>query len=313
MKDYIKLYISQYKPIQRLSLEQKGRLLDAVFLSAIGEDVEIEDDPMLAMAFSFISNNDTDRERDISEKRREAGRKGSSARWSQKMAKMANDSKNSKNSKNDICHVCHICHENVNKKVTESPIIKEVNSNININNNNKRISTNVEIRNSPQKSQNCGGKPPLSAEPTQADEFDEDEFMAFFNNTVKGSSIPSVRSITKQRKASIKARQKEYGPEALRVVVQKAANSTFLNGGGNHSFIASFDWIFRPNNFPKVLEGNYDNHNLDNHGPKQNTQRTIYQQQQLDNLAAAQQHVMAAIAKTMPGEGAVPPQLPDDR
>ncbi|MBR1525158.1 MAG: hypothetical protein IJ640_00660 [Prevotella sp.] len=42
-------------------------------------------------------------------------------------------------------------------------------------------------------------------------------------------------------------------------MIDNAADSMFLNGGGERGFCASFDWLFQPNNFLKVLEGNYAN------------------------------------------------------
>ncbi len=42
-------------------------------------------------------------------------------------------------------------------------------------------------------------------------------------------------------------------------VIQIAAKSDFLNGKNNKGWKVDFDWLFLPNNFPKVLEGNYDN------------------------------------------------------
>lgn len=53
MKNSFMLYIDQYEPIQTLSLEQKGRLLDAFFAYNMGEEVSF-DDPVLAMAFAFF-------------------------------------------------------------------------------------------------------------------------------------------------------------------------------------------------------------------------------------------------------------------
>lgn len=53
MKNSFMLYIDQYEPIQALSLEQKGRLLDAFFSYNMGEKVSF-DDPVLTMAFAFF-------------------------------------------------------------------------------------------------------------------------------------------------------------------------------------------------------------------------------------------------------------------
>ena len=92
-----------------------------------------------------------------------------------------------------------------------------------------------------------------------AADVDWKKFLDFFNATVNGSQIPKIRTITEERKKFIRARVKEFGKNALATAIQKAAASDFLNGCGNKAFVASFDWIFRPTNFPKVLEGNYDN------------------------------------------------------
>lgn len=86
-----------------------------------------------------------------------------------------------------------------------------------------------------------------------------EELMNFFNELMEGCAIPKVRCIQGTRKAMFNARIKEHGEEAVREAFTKASKSSFLNGGVN-GFVANFDWIIRPNNFPKVLEGNYDDH-----------------------------------------------------
>lgn len=53
MKNSFMLYLDQHEPIQTLSLEQKGRLLDAFFTYNMGEEVSF-DDPVLTMAFAFF-------------------------------------------------------------------------------------------------------------------------------------------------------------------------------------------------------------------------------------------------------------------
>jgi hypothetical protein len=44
-------------------------------------------------------------------------------------------------------------------------------------------------------------------------------------------------------------------------MITKASQSDFLNGKSRSGWIADFTWLFRPSNFQKVLEGNYDNRN----------------------------------------------------
>jgi hypothetical protein len=85
------------------------------------------------------------------------------------------------------------------------------------------------------------------------------EVMQFFNKKVEKSLIPQIKSITGKRKSMLLARIREFGVENVYKAFEKAAASNFLNGGGNKGFVADFTWIVRPNNFPKVLEGNYDN------------------------------------------------------
>lgn len=47
------LYLDQYKPIQKLTKEQKGELLEAMFAFNSGEDFEFSD-PLVEMAFGFF-------------------------------------------------------------------------------------------------------------------------------------------------------------------------------------------------------------------------------------------------------------------
>lgn len=106
-----------------------------------------------------------------------------------------------------------------------------------------------------------GADAPLSTASVDAVAVDWKKLLDFFNATVNGSQIPKIKNITEERRKFIRARIKEFGKNAIMEVIMKAAKSDFLNGGGNEAFIASFDWIFRPRNFPKILEGNYDNKN----------------------------------------------------
>lgn len=76
-----------------------------------------------------------------------------------------------------------------------------------------------------------------------------------------GLSIPKVIKLNGRREQFLKARLAEFGLDSVYTVITKAAHSSFLNGGGQKGFVASFEWVFRPNNFPKVLEGNYDDIN----------------------------------------------------
>lgn len=91
------------------------------------------------------------------------------------------------------------------------------------------------------------------------DEINYQNLLLYFNTIMRGKAIPAIERMTIKRRNAVKARITEFGKEAIKTVIDNAANSTFLNGGGDNCFVASFDWLFKPNNFPKVLEGNYAN------------------------------------------------------
>lgn len=83
-------------------------------------------------------------------------------------------------------------------------------------------------------------------------------------------SLPKIISIDKARKATVKARLKEYSLEQVEEMFRKAEKSDFLTGRikskGERPFKASFDWLMKPSNFIKVLEGNYDNREVSGNG-----------------------------------------------
>ena len=85
------------------------------------------------------------------------------------------------------------------------------------------------------------------------------EVVEFFNENCKG--LPPVKVITDKRKESILARYREHGCDNVFMMMRKAGTSKFLAGQGKGGFMATFDWIFRPINFVKTLEGNYDDRN----------------------------------------------------
>lgn len=70
-------------------------------------------------------------------------------------------------------------------------------------------------------------------------------------------SFPTVIKLTEARKRAIKARLKDYGLEEIKRAFSLAGQSDFLKGSSGWQ--ASFDWLMKPANMTKVLEGNYTN------------------------------------------------------
>lgn len=79
----------------------------------------------------------------------------------------------------------------------------------------------------------------------------------FFNEN--RGLIPEVKNISDLRKKMILNIEKKYDKKTIQVVIEKARDSEFLQGSNKEGWIASFDWIFKPSNFLKILEDNYAN------------------------------------------------------
>ena len=63
------------------------------------------------------------------------------------------------------------------------------------------------------------------------------------------------------RYTMLQARIKEYGIDSIISAIESINKSSFLKGQNRNSWTITFDWLIKPNNFIKVLEGNYDNAN----------------------------------------------------
>lgn len=83
---------------------------------------------------------------------------------------------------------------------------------------------------------------------------------SYFNTQVEfnHSGITPIKLLRGKRGDSVIARVKESSLVDVKTMIEKATKSDFL-GGVTGQWKATFDWLFLPNNFPKVLEGNYDN------------------------------------------------------
>lgn len=73
------------------------------------------------------------------------------------------------------------------------------------------------------------------------------------------TTMPKVKAITKARQASIRNLYKQYGMDGFEDVFAKAGASDFLSGRTGKWNGCGFDWLIKPTNFVKVLEGTYDN------------------------------------------------------
>lgn len=68
----------------------------------------------------------------------------------------------------------------------------------------------------------------------------------------------SKLSSSSKRYQMLIARVKQYSVANVIAAVERIKSSQFLQGKNNKGWTINFDWFVLPNNFPKVLEGNYD-------------------------------------------------------
>lgn len=59
------------------------------------------------------------------------------------------------------------------------------------------------------------------------------------------------------RDKQLKKRISDYGIDEVLRAIENVRESEFLKGGGEKGWTIQFDWFISPNNFAKVLEGNY--------------------------------------------------------
>lgn len=84
---------------------------------------------------------------------------------------------------------------------------------------------------------------------------DINKFISMWNSI----GINKVISIKNRRLQSLKARIAEYSEEDVFRAIENIKQSNFLKGENDRGWRINFDWFVAPNNFPKVLEGNYTN------------------------------------------------------
>lgn len=80
-----------------------------------------------------------------------------------------------------------------------------------------------------------------------------------FNATAETVGWPRVQKLTDPRRAALTQRIKDCGGAvAWREAITRAATSPLLTGQKGTGWRADFDWLCKPANFTKLMEGNYD-------------------------------------------------------
>ena len=248
MKDSFILYTSDYQLIEGLTDEQLGQLTRALFIYARdGEIINLE--PVVRMAFVFIKDK-IDRNQQKYQKKCERLRANAQKRWG--MQKDANDTEAYNHMQKDA-NECESMQLHANGCLYDSDSDSDSDSDVS-----KETDNNIPSKEGLSISEN-----PKVDPAKRCAKIDFSAIKEYWNNKhdQSGSVMRRLTLMSDQRKGNVRSRIREYGGDVQMVykAIDKAMASDFMNGKNGKGWVASFDWMMCPFNFPKVLEGNYDN------------------------------------------------------
>ena len=248
MNDSFILYTSDYQLIEGLTDEQLGQLTRALFIYARdGEVINLE--PVVRMAFVFIKDK-IDRNQQKYQKKCERLRANAQKRWG--MQKDANDTeaynhiqKHTNECESMQLHANGCLYDSDSDSDSDSDVSKETDNNI------------------PSKEGLSISENPKVDPAKRCAKIDFAAIKEYWNtkHDQSGSVMRRLTLMSDQRKGNVRSMIREYGGDVQMVykAIDKAMASDFMNGKNGKGWVASFDWMMCPSNFPKVLEGNYDN------------------------------------------------------
>lgn len=273
--------------ISRFSKEDKADLFEMLIGHACGERVVIEGvSADVALIFVDICKDNHNREV-LQAMRAKAGKKGMASRWGSREKETVTDSSQDFVITNDNKPDFVITNDNKNNK--QGFVIANDNKNNKTENGDKSEATPLNPRTQAHAREymltsynldnnninnidsakaellNLSSKvlTPTPAHEEESEKIDFAKIKAYWNEKVKacGSKMKTISVMNGNRKKHIKARLKDCGGDAAQIylAIDIATSSGFMNGKNPRGWIATFDWIFLPTNFPKVIEGNYTN------------------------------------------------------
>lgn len=271
----MKVYIEE-KWLDILSVltdEVRLEVLDAIMEYSI-RGVQCQLRPIARKVFDRIKldiDKQRDHQQDISNKRKKAAEKRYYYSLDDKQLH-AKACKSTKSNANARLQTAKASSNDVKAEeimqMQEKPHLSVSSTRVIINNNN--IKADNKNNNQEKKKENGEKetKKTCISSPSQDETVDVRKFIAYFNKTLEaaGCTIPHRCTYTERRRKAITCRAAEHGKESLSQMVKKASNSSFLNGNNSRSWVATLDWLLCPNNFVKVIEGNYDNKSKTDYG-----------------------------------------------
>lgn len=254
MSDSFIIYTSYLKIFEQLTDAQLGQLTRHMLSFAkTGKEPFIED-PLVKLSFAFIKD-DMERNQRKYEEKCERLRANARKRWDKKQL----DSEASEDMQKHT-NVCKSMQMHANAQIAMHNDNEYVNDNVYDNDNDVSKETDNNI---PSKEGLSISENPKVDPARRCAKIDFSAIKEYWN-TKHDQSESAMRRLTlmsDQRKSNVRARIREYGGDVQKVykAIDKAMASDFMNGKNGKGWVASFDWMMCPSNFPKVLEGNYDN------------------------------------------------------
>lgn len=249
MNDSFILYTSDYQLIEGLTDEQLGQLTRALFTYARDGEI-IKLDPVVRMAFVFIKDK-IDRNQGKYQARCEKNRQIALEREARKREAR----KSTKD--HERAQSCTNVNERL-RKSTKDHVLHLSDSDSDSDSDVTKVTDNIPSKEGSSISEN-----PKVDPARRCAKIDFAAIKEYWNtkHDQSGSTMRRLTLMSDQRKSNVRARIREYGGDVQKVykAIDKAMASDFMNGKNGKGWVASFDWMMCPSNFPKVLEGNYDN------------------------------------------------------
>ena len=263
MSDSFIIYTSYLKIFEQLTDAQLGQLTRHMLSFAkTGKEPFIED-PLVKLSFAFIKD-DMERNQRKYEEKCERLRANARKRWDKKQL----DSEASEDMQKHT-NVCKSMQMHANAQIAMHNDNEYVNDNVYDNDNDVSKETDNNI---PSKEGLSISENPKVDPARRCAKIDFAAIKAYWNtkHDQSGSAMRRLTLMSDQRKSNVRARIREYGGDVQKVykAIDKAMASDFMNGKNGKGWVASFDWMMCPSNFPKVLEGNYDNEQPAGNQPK---------------------------------------------
>lgn len=221
---YFPVYLDTKRHVERLSLEERGRLFTALYEFAVSGEYDEPENPATDMALSFMTaqmERDFDKLDKTREINTENGKKGGAP-------------KNNQNAKKQ-------------PKTTETTKEKEEEKE----KENNKEEYKYDNKDNNKKENKEKNTPPEG----DASERELKEIVDSFNSICY--SLPKVTKLTESRRCAVRSAKALLGDKDFAQLFGYVQRSDFLTGrkGG---WRASFDWIMQPEHVIKILEKNYD-------------------------------------------------------